>query len=418
MQRRSLKKEIVEIAAAVFIMSVIGIITVCFEHVFTDKSTDKKASSGKLTSSTAKEEVLNVWYYDDSMTAYLKNISAEYEKKYDVKVKYKKQLKENYLEHINASNIDGKNIPDAYIMDSTFMEKAVLSGMALENRDSKKYNDDNFSKTAISAITYKNRMYAYPVNFNSCVLAYNKAYVTMPPKTFDDIIDYSNNLSDDLSGKIENILLWDVKDLIYNYGFAGAYINYGGDNGDDISSRSFNNENVVKAMEYYRNLNQIFYIDINTASSEDVITRFSQGKAAYSIISQEAVKKLDEMDNKLDYGITVLPDLNGDLKTKGLALTNVFVVNPYASDTDEAEKFIKYMTFDKASESYKLTGWMSPKKNIDYKDVRMDVILAQYSKSVNLPKLMKTGEFGAKMESVLNQIWQGGDIGGLLSSLE
>ena len=259
-------------------------------------------------------------------------------------------------------------------------------------------------------IKYKNKMYAYPVNFDTAVLAYNADVVSEVPTTFDDIIDYSNNMSDSINGKLDNVLMWDVKELMFSYGFIGAYMKYGGENGDDATVKDFVNEGVNSAMAYYKNLNQIFYIDPDNTDYETVLQKFSEGKIAFTIVDTEGVRRLSDMGDKVNFLTMKYPDMNEKLKTKAMAVTNVMAVNTFSDNRDEAAKLAEYITYTKAYDMYNSTGYLSGRKDIKYEDVNMDVLLAQYDASENLPKLMEAGDFGAKLENALNIIWKGGDV--------
>lgn len=412
------KKEIAGIVIAIILMIIMGMIVVLFSNWLTGDIDEDIMTPGVMTSSEIERNEVRVWYYNDEFTGFLEKASLEYEKESGIKLNYIKVREENLLESINENNISGENIPDIYIMNSTMLEKAVLAGLTEENVNTDIYNSRIYSETAISAITYKNRMQAYPLNFDTSFMVYNQSYVQNPPATFDDIINFSNNLDENISGQVENILLWDVKNLIYNYGFAGEYLEYGGKNGDDESVKSFTGDNLVRSMSYYHNLNQFFSIDIDSENYDDVITRFSQGKVVYAIVKTNGIKKLEEAENHVAYGITGFPDMNGELKTKTLSVTNVAVVNPYGYDCDISSDAAEFLSYYMAAYMYDCTGKLSPKNDVNYGDERLGIILKQYDKSVNLPKLMEAGDFGAKLELALNRIWKGNDALQSLQELE
>lgn len=412
------KKEVAGILAAIALMFIMGMITVLFADWLTGDSNDKFMTQGVMTPSEVNENEVTVWYYNDEFTPFLEEAAVMYEKESGITLKCIKAEEENYLESVNNCNISNSDIPDIYIMNSSMLEKAVLAGLTEENTKKDIFNNKVYSDTAISAVTYKGRMQAYPLNFDTSFMVYNTAYTNDAPATFDDIINFSNSVDEAVSSQVENILLWDVKNLMYNYGFAGGYLEYGGKYGDDVSVKSFTNDKLVQSMAYYHNLNQIFSIDINTETYDDVITRFSQGKVVYAIIRTDGIKRIDETENHASYNLSGFPDLNSELATKTLAVTNVAVVNPYSADCERAQKAAEYLSYNMADKMYEDTGKLSARKDIKYNNEQLGVILNQYDKSVNLPKLMEAGDFGAKLESVLSHIWQGADIGQSLSALE
>lgn len=417
MEQKNIKRDVIFTIVTIVFMIAMGGVVILLEHFLTSPD-EVRMTGGNMTPSCVEKDVMNIWYYDDSMTEYLQDCAAEYEAENGVKIECTLMSREKFLENVNDANMSGENVPDLYVMDSTRLEKACMAGLITENNNDELYNDKTFSKTAVRAVTYKDKMYAYPMNFDTAVLAYNADVVSEVPTTFDDIIDYSNNMSDSINGKLDNVLMWDVKELMFSYGFVGEYMKYGGENGDDATVKEFVNEGVNKAMAYYKNLNQIFYIDLNNTDYETVLQKFAEGKIAFTILDTEGVRRLRDMGDKVNFLTMKYPDMNDNLKTKAMAVTNVMAVNAFSGNRKEAGKIAEYFTYTKADEMYEKTGYLSGRKDIKYDDVMMDVFLAQYEESDNLPKLMEAGDFGAKLENVLNIIWQGGDVENNMKSLE
>ncbi len=411
------KKEVSGILIAIGMMIGIGIVTILLGKSLTgDKKEYVKHTAGNLTEGNIAKDQVTVWYYDESFTDYFKECEKVYREKYGVSLQYINVREEDYLESINECSIDKEDAPDVYIMDSTMLEKAALAGLTRENRNDATFNDKAFSKTAITAATYKGHLEAYPMNFDTGFILYNTAYVANAPATFDDIINFSNTMDESVSGKIENVLFWDVKDLMYNYGFAGGYIEYGGKNGDDATVKNISGDSLKAALGYYANLNQIFAVDIGT-SYENVLKKFAAGKAAFIIAKTDSIKALEE-DDCVSYGVGAFPDLNADLKSKSLAVTNLAVVNPYGNNSSEADRLAKFISYDMAELMYETTGKLSARVDLEYDNEQLYNILGQYEKSTNLPKVLEAGDFGAKLEVALNMIWQGGDIDTAVAALQ
>lgn len=412
------KKEAAGILAAIALMVIMGMVTVLFTQWLTGGSEDKIMTGGGMPVSEANDNEVSIWYYNDEFAPFLEAASTRYETEKGIKLNYVKVSEEDYLESVNKHNISGNEVPGIYIINSTMLEKAVLAGLTEENTRDGIFNNKLYSDTAISAVTYKGRKQAYPLNFDTAFMVYNTAYAPNAPSTFDDIINYSNNVDEAVSSVAENILLWDVKSLMYNYGFAGGYLEYGGKNGDDVSVKSFTNDKLMQSMAYYHNLNQIFSIDINLETYDDVVVRFSQGKVVYAIVKTDGLRRIGQAETQVAYGVAGFPDMNGELASKPLSVTNVAVVNPYAADCEMAADAAEFLSYNMADRMYESTGKLSGKRNIEYDNEQLGIIFSQYDRSVNLPKLMEAGDFGAKLESVLNRIWQGADIQQTLSELE
>lgn len=83
-----------------------------------------------------------------------------------------------YLEALNQASLHSTQIPDAFILSNDSLEKAYLSGLASRITDEAGIcNEDHFPGTALSAVTYKDKLVAYPYYYKTSALLYNKTYL-------------------------------------------------------------------------------------------------------------------------------------------------------------------------------------------------------------------------------------------------
>lgn len=406
-----MKRKILDIAIMIFCTSVFlwGV-----SAYVKSENTDTSASAGigQEAPKTGSGD-LTIWYTDAGIEPYLQESVHDFSAGTQVDIVEVSIL--DYLENINKLNLAGEDMPDLYVLDSSMLEKAYLAGLTQENIW-EVYNKDNYSQTALSAATYHNKLIAYPFYFNTGFMVYNKQYAPQAPKTFDDILEFARNFdSADYQG-VENILKWNAKDLLINYGFIGNYLEFGGSDGDDSSVFNLKNENLAACLDYYHNLNQYFYIDIDTVEDSQITEEFISGKTIFSLLSLKDLKTLNE--SKIDYGITEFPDLTDTLQGKGLSAAKVIVVNPYAKDRAKAEKLAKYLTYEKADKIIEFTNYAASRKYDSYSVKGMKEIMKQYENSESLPKLMAATDFWVQAQNMLNNIWKGADITTELNTLE
>ena len=240
-----------------------------------------------------EQEKLIIWYYDSLYTEYISYVCETYEEKYDVKVSAKMVSADGYLEAINQASANDDEYPDVYILPEEMLEKAYLGGLAQINEHDKQYSEDNYSPVALSSIIYKNKKVAYPLSFDIGFLVYNKAYTKEAPKTFDDILKYAENFDGENYPDVKTVLEWNPADILYNYGFVGAYMECGGENGDDESVFDVTNDSAKKALKYYTKLQEFFSIDMENISDKTVKTDFVKGKIVYTIAGMDYYKKGD-----------------------------------------------------------------------------------------------------------------------------
>lgn len=68
----------------------------------------------------------------------------------------------------------------------------------------------------------------------------------------------------------------------------------------------------------------------------------------------------------MNTGVTNIPNINEELQTKSLSVTNAVVVNGYSQKKDIANEFAAYLTVDRAQNLYERTGRMPARKGVTF----------------------------------------------------
>lgn len=427
--------------------------------------------NGRLSLFGGKETIY-FWYTDDALTDYINNAAVSFGEKEGVRVIPVLASGSEYLEAINKASLEDEQVPDAYIVSNDSLEKAYLAGLADEVNDVGKIcNPEHFSDAAINAVTYNDKVIAYPFYYETSALVYNETYIRewarqqalaeltasggeepdeeidavaeapdgeLPdgiseevlaakteeylagalPNTMSDILNFADTF--DAPEGVEGILEWDVSDIFYNYWFVGNYMIVGGDIGDDEADIDINNDETRQCLEFYASLNQFFSIESDKVTYDSVVQDFIDGRIVFTIGTTDIVKRLDEAkaDGSLvyDYGIATMPDITDELKSRSMSVTDAVVVNGYSKNNELANQFAAYLVNDCADDLYAWTGKVSANAAIDQQDA-LNVFLIEYSNSVPLPKMMKTGDFWMQLEVLFAKVWNGADVETLLSQL-
>ncbi len=412
---------------------------------------------------------LVLWYTDDTLTDYLNAMAVAYHDEYGVRVLPRLQTGDDYLESINKASLEQGEVPDLYIISSETLEKAYLSGLASviwDDQDA--VSDQNFSKAALNAVTYKDHLTAYPYYFETSALLYNKTYlydmaknrVTAEnadtgendgeitedteeetkdvidsnlseeeqiqkkmeeyiPDTFDELLTFADEY--DAPQAVEAVFKWDVCDIFFNYFFIGNYANVGGIHGDDESQIDIYHLDTIKAMQVYQNLNQFFSIDADDVAYDSVIQEFMEGKLVFTTATTGIISKLEEAkkngDFAFDYGVAAIPDLNDELKSKSLSVTNSLVINGYSDKKEDANDFAKYLVCDQAGSLYEKTGKISANKNVVYDNQNITAFQNEYADSVPMPKMMATSNYWIQLEITFARVWRGTSVSSELKKL-
>ncbi|MCI8558329.1 MAG: extracellular solute-binding protein [Lachnospiraceae bacterium] len=388
---------------------------------------------------------LTLWYTDDKLNAYLVEAAGEFEKQHPVEITLQLVTAVDYIENINTASISDLGGPDLFVTSSELLEKARLAGLAVENDSfSERELQEAFPQKALDAATCGGKLMAYPFYFETCFLLYNKSYTSTAPATIDEILTYADNFEGGASTeKVESIFKWNVADIFFNFFFVANYVNLGGATGDNKAEVELSAEEIILCLEYYQSLNAFFAIDADEVTTDDVLQEFIDGKIVYTIAKTDAIARLDAAiaeglvyqvqaeeteegaegeeteeavpeevpeDNGYFYGIAQVPDLTEELHTKGLSVTNSVAVNAYSREKDLAKEFAKYLTYDKVDSLYTMANKMPVKMGVSYANEEMELLIAQYEDSVEVPKITDLSNYWIEMEIVFSNIWRGNDV--------
>lgn len=382
-----------------------------------------------------------------------------------------------YLEALNQASLHSTQIPDAFILSNDSLEKAYLSGLASRITDEAGIcNEDHFPGTALSAVTYKDKLVAYPYYYKTSALLYNKTYLeawtaeqlqkvaegdgeeatddtgedaadasaadntdasgemevtedtlTVTPEqleagipaNMDEMLAFADNY--DAPENVEAVLRWDVSDIFYNYFFVGNYMVVGGECGDDETAVDINNEAVKQCLEVYQNLNQFFYIESDSVSYESVVQDFIDGKIVFTIATTDVLAKLKQAKEEgtfpYEYGIAMLPGPGAELKAKSLSVTNCVVVNGYSEHRELANEFAAFLTNEYYDNLYERTGKVSANLAANAGNEDLQVFMEEYKHAGSLPKMIETSNFWIQLEILFSKVWEGEDAAGLLQEL-
>ena len=361
------------------------------------------AHQGQEAAYADSSHVLKVWYTNERLTDFLTQAVGEYTEKSQISVEIQCVDTGEYLEHINQANMKGEGQPDIFLMESSIMEEAVLSGLAVENTDDS-YSKKNYYGTALKACGYQGKVYGYPLCFNTAFLVYNKDYVTAIPTTFEDIKLLANQFQGD--EKIQYMMEWDVKDLLYNYGIVGSSITYmeeADENGKFVKV----DEQVLKvSLKLYQELSQYFSINPDTITYQKVCEDFLNQKAIFIIAGTDFLKDLKS--SNVSYGILAYPNVSNEIPSRSLSITELIMVNPYTKAEKSATDLAKFLTYDKAQSVGQHSDYVSAR--ILAKDEDIKKVGEIYSSSTNMPGLMATSGYWLDLRLALNQSWKGADF--------
>ena len=256
------------------------------------------------------KKTVNIWYTDEALSDFLASAALDFSESRNVRVIPRLVSGLEYLETINQESRTSNSIPDLYIVGNESLEKAYLSGLACEVWDDGFVSEENFPESALRAVTYIDKIVAYPFYYETSALIYNKTYMeehartileaeadaiageeamaeleddgeaetetetasvmyqeeeisermdTLIPSSMEDILSFADTY--EAPEQVEAVFKWDVSDIFYNYFFVGNYVNVGGPDGDDTEQIDIYNLDAIRCLQSYHQLNQFFSIE-------------------------------------------------------------------------------------------------------------------------------------------------------------
>ena len=420
-------------------------------------------------------ETLYLWYADETLTDYLNSVAVAYSEHQDeVRVIPVYTQGMEYLETINQASLQTEEMPDLYIVSNDSLEKAYLAGLACEVQlpEGVLSMADMLPQAAVRAVTYHDKQIGYPFYYETSCLLYNRTYLTdwaraqieaerdqalaedaqeqadngdvedeiqevheqeevseeevdakveaTIPQTIDEILSFADVY--DAPEQVEAIFKWDVSDIFYNYFIVGKYMDVGGENGDNSDSIHIYNENAIRALRVYQNLNQFFSIDTKEISYDSVLQDFLDGKIVYTVATSDALSKLEQAredgDFSYDYGVSRVPDVSEELESASLSVTQCVGVNGYSTKKEMANEFAVYLTQYNTDDLYARTGKLPVHSSgKTYDDPNAAAFLEEYDRSVPMPKMIETSNFWVELEIAFAKIWEGHDANDELKEL-
>ena len=174
-------------------------------------------------------------------------------------------------------------------------------------------------------------------------------------------------------------------------------------------------------MRVYQDLNQFFSIDTEEISYADILQDFIDGKILYTIVTTDALAKIEAAKEngefQYEYGTSLIPDVNGQLESRSLSVTQCVVVNGYSMHKDMANAFAQYLACQNAYNLYDRTGKIPVLTGVKFANRNAEAFIREYEKSIPNPKMIETSNYWVEMEIAFARIWEGEDANAELKAL-
>lgn len=337
---------------------------------------------------------LTFWYSDKSYQKFYEKAAEEYYEDTGIVVDVQYQDSMDYMDAVYNATIQNEGFPDVYMIGSDQLEEAYLYGLAAENTASEIY-ESTVAANAVTASTYKDKMYAYPLSYNTCLFVYKDGYFETEPENLQAIIDYS--IDNEPPENVQYLLEWDVNDAFYDFPFVSNSVSFVKDKVETMQV-SYDEDLYNQDLEFFSQSLESFSIDASAVTEESVVSDFNQGKTLCAIIDSDSVAKLEGAD----YKMRELPALNDTLSVASAALTDLVVVNDFSEKKEKAADFAEYVTLTMSGELHGLGGHYSVKLSEDA-DEKEQTAYQAYENAIPVPDSQDAKEFWVTLKETISQ---------------
>lgn len=349
---------------------------------------------------------LLVWDSKDEK-AYTNEVVKRFEQKYGVKVKIEEVAPPDQVGKLTQDAPSGL-AADVLVIPHDHMGNAAVSGLLLANDVFAEETKKNNTEASITASTYDGVLYGYPRAAETTALFYNKSLLPEPPKTFNEIVEFSKTFNDKSKGKYA--LMWETGNMYFNGPFVlstGGYIF--GDNGTNKDDMGLANDGAIEGLKYYQSLKNI--LPINSGDINPDIKRglFSSGDVAMDINGPWELAGYKEMlGDKL--GVAPIPTVEGKSAITFSGM-KVWVVNSFTKYPNAAKLFANFASSKEAQLilNEKVGAIPTNLEALETDQIKNDPYVAAFAEqaknSMPMPSIPEMANVWAPVNAALPEIW-------------
>jgi maltose/maltodextrin transport system substrate-binding protein len=282
----------------------------------------------------AESPRLLVWINSDKAYNGLQKVGNAFEKVSGVKVVVEHPV--DPTDKFQQAAGAGKG-PDIFCWPHDRVGEWAKAGLLTPLRPSAKLKAES-EETAWQALSYRGRIWGYPIAIETTGLIYNKALVPTPPATWDELIAIDKKLK--ASGK--SAVLWDYNKSFFSWPMiagAGGVI-FGKDAQGDFDARKVdvNNEGALAGARMIERLIKDGHMPKGARYSE-METGFARGEVAMMISGPWAWDNAKKA--KIDFGVAPIPAVIAGKPSKSFVGVLGCMISAPSKNKDIAKEFIE-----------------------------------------------------------------------------
>lgn len=234
---------------------------------------------------------------------------------------------------------------DVFVQAHDGVAISAQSGLILEMDYYTDYINENFMDNAVDAVTYQDKVYAFPLSIKTIALFYNKDLVDTPVTTWDEMRSFAESYNDPQTNKFA--CLWQAVEPYYAHGFIAGYgYELFGETHDDATQIGWDTQEAIEGMEFFATLHDIYPVTSTDATWDAMNTMFSAGEAPYVITGPWSIT--DFKNAGIDFGVTKLPALPNGEQPQTLSTVDTVCVSSFTQYPNASMLLAKFLTDEEA----------------------------------------------------------------------
>jgi arabinogalactan oligomer/maltooligosaccharide transport system substrate-binding protein len=304
---------------------------------------------------------LKVWFEQDyEAEAVIAAFTAQFP---GVKVEYELVPKNDAVEKMTTAGEAGQGA-DVYMSFYDQLARAIDQGVAAPLGEYETVLKSRMSETFTGVVSggEDGTMHAVPMTTESIALFYNKTLLQeltgsdQPAATWEDIKALAATYND--PAKNQWTIQFSPGEIYHAYSILSA-VGWQLYPDLDPADPNYDDPKLIEALDYYAGLREVFDVPAADATEENIRQEFAAGTVPYAINGPWAFADSDAgaEAHGFEYGVTVLPSVEGGEPASSFAGMHVAVVSGYTAYPAAARVFANFVASDAgAAALYAATG--------------------------------------------------------------
>jgi arabinogalactan oligomer/maltooligosaccharide transport system substrate-binding protein len=350
---------------------------------------------------------LVIWEDNEDRIKFIEYVAEKFKEKYGIDVEIEEVFSGDVFNRLVQDAPAGLG-PDLFEGPHDSLGTVIAAGLVQPNDNSAEQIKNEFIESAVNCVTYDGQVYGYPLSVSTYALIYNKALVSTPAQTFQEIIDFAKTYNSPDDNKYA--FMWDVDNVYLTHCILAGYGAYVfGDNGSNKDDIGLNTDDAVEGAKFFHSLKDILDVKSADADSQMIDGLFTSGKIPYTISGQWSVTSYTNAG--IDVGVAPLPKLpNGNTPLSFLGVQGLYI-SAYSNYPNAAKLFAEMASSEEMLlKRYEMTHEIPPVKSLmDSDTIKADpvssVFLQQAQSSTVMPFIPQMSLVWDPYMRALQSIW-------------